>query len=175
MKRYSQQFLSDLARLLGHGPDQLDRLIEDLADPDKRRKLTEALSHLKNISSSGVSFSSSDSPSSRFSYEDIRVPEIDKADPQKKEMLKSILQTVKMAPALERRSKLADLAFALDVPIAKKDSRPLIIQKVIDSLATRNPSEISLALKRVEEADRGSTESFMDLASFITRDSKPTH
>ena len=60
------------------------------------------------------------------------------------------------------------MAYVLDVPVAKRDSMPKMIQKILESLATRNTDTIEIALNRINEADRGSTESFMELASFIT-------
>ena len=79
-----------------------------------------------------------------------------------------------MAPTLKSRRVVEDLAHQLSVPVAKRDSIPRMIQKVLAYLATRDVEEVAQALNWVKEADRGSTESFMDLASFITRGSAST-
>ena len=86
-------------------------------------------------------------------------------------MLDTIRERLTTASTLRSRRTLVDLAYDLDVPLAKRDSMPRIVQKMLTTLATRDAEDIAIALNRVKEADRGSTESFMELASFITRNS----
>ena len=162
--------MSDLVSLVSHGPDQFDSLIEDLSDPDQRDKLIEALRQLRRAASEDTRSKSRVAPSTRFSYDDIRVPEVKGNDP-KTTMLNLIHQKLITASTLQSRPVLVDLADLLDVPLAKRDTRPRIIQKILTSLADRDTDEISYAMNRIREADRGSTESFMELASFITRGS----
>ena len=170
MKRYSDQFISDLSNLISHGPEPFDQLILDLSDPDRRQRLIDALSQLSRIASeSNPPKRSSPRPNNPFSYGDIQTPQVANGDPKITEMLDALREKLTMAPALKSRRVLEDLAHQLNVPVAKRDSIPRTIQKVLAYLATRNAEEVAEALNWVKEADRGSTESFMDLASFITR------
>ena len=171
MDRYSQQFMSDLASLVSHGPDQFDSLIKDLSDPDQRDKLIEALKQLRQVASGDSRSKLRVSSSGRFSYEDIRVPEVKDRDAKTADMLNLIHEKLITAHTLQSRPVLVDLANLLEVPLAKRDTRPRIVQKILASLADRDTDEISYAVNRIREADRGSTESFMELASFITRGS----
>ena len=166
MKRYSDQFISDLAQLIRHGPEPFDRLVDDLSDPDRRQRLLEALGHLSRIASESTPQPISRSRSARpFTYDDIKTPQVSGTD---SELLEYIREKLTTAPGLKSRRVLLDLAYVLDVPVAKRDSMPKMIQKILESLATRNTDTIEMALNRINEADRGSTESFMELASFIT-------
>ena len=107
-----------------------------------------------------------------FSYDDIQTPQVTCTDPEVVEMLDAIRERLTTASTLRSRRELVDLAYDLDVPLAKRDSMPRMVQKILKSLAARDAEDIAIALNRVKEADRGSTESFMELASFITRDSR---
>ena len=171
MSRYSQKFMSDLASLVSHGPKQFDSLIEDLSDPHQRDKLIEALRQLRRVASEDTRSELRVPPSGSFSYDDIRVPEIKDGNVETSEMLNLIHKKLTTAPTLQSRPVLMDLADLLNVPLAKRDTRPRIVQKILTSLADRDTDEISYAMNRIREADRGSTESFMELASFITRGS----
>ena len=170
MKPYSKDFLTDLANLVRHGPEPFDRLISDLSDPDRRQALIDALGHVSSIASETVPTGRSlPRPNGPPSYSGITTPEIPDADPEIAPMLHAIRDKLTTAPALRSRRVMQDLVHQLNVPVAKRDSIPRMIQKILASLATRNVDEVAEALSRVKEADRGSTESFMDLASFITR------
>ena len=173
MTRYSDEFLSDLARLIRHGPEPFNQLIVDLTDPERREALVNALSQMSRIASqSRLSNRSSPTRNSTFSYDDIQIPQVPSADPSVTDMLHSIREKLTTAPALKSRRALQDLAHQLSAPVARRDSMPRMVQKILDYLATRNGEEVAEALNWVKEADGGSTESFMDLASFITR--RPT-
>ena len=75
MKRYSDQFISDLSNLISHGPEPFDQLILDLSDPDRRQRLIDALSQLSRIASeSNPPKRSSPRPNNPFSYGDIQTP-----------------------------------------------------------------------------------------------------
>ena len=175
MKRYSDQFISDLSTLLRHGPQPFDQLITDLSDPDRRQSLIEALSQLSRIASEGKSnYRSKSRSSKRFSYDDIHTPQVENGDTRKADMLDSLREQLTKSPALKSRRALEDLTHQLSVPIAKKDSIPVVIQKILADLSTRDAEEVVVALNWVKEADSGSTQSFMDLASFITRNSAST-
>lgn len=163
--------MTDLASLVSHGPDQFDSLIKDLSDPDQRDKLIEALRQLRRVASDHTRSKLPVASSGRFSYDDIRVPEVKGRDAKISDMLNLIHQKLITASTLQSRPVLVDLADHLDVPLAKRDTRPRIVQKILTSLADRDTDEISYAMNRIREADRGSTESFMELASFITRGS----
>ena len=170
MKRYSDQFISDLSNLISHGPEPFDQLIADLSDPDRRQRLIDALSHLSKIASeSNPPKRSRPRPNNPFSYDDIRTPLVANSNPEITEMLDVLKEKLTTAPTLKSRRVAEDLAHQLSVPVAKRDSIPRMIQKVLAYLATRDVEEVAQALNWVKEADRGSTESFMDLASFITR------
>lgn len=175
MKRYSDQFISDLSTLLRHGPQPFDQLIADLSDPDQRQSLIEALHQLSKIASDGdVTYRSKPRASIRFSYDDIHTPRVENGEPEITEMLDVLREKLTMAPALKSRRVLEDLTHQLNVSITKRDSIPMMIQKILTTLATRNIDEVAEALNWVKQADRGSTESFMDLASFITRNPADT-
>ena len=170
MKRYSDQFISDLAQLIRHGPEPLDRLVDDLSDPDRRQRLIKALGQLSRAASEYTSESRARSrPTSSFSYDDVQTPRVDGTHPDVAQMLDSIREKLTTASTLKSRRVLIDLAYELNISLAKRDSRPRMAQKILTALADRNVEDVEMALNRVKEADRGSTESFMDLASFITR------
>ena len=170
MTPYSDEFLSDLARLIRHGPEPFNQLIVDLSDPDRHQAMITALSQLSKIASqSRLRNRSIPERNSAFSYGDIQIPQVPEADPDMIDMLHSIRERLKTAPALKSRRALQDLAHQLNAPVARRDSMPRMIQNILTYLATRNAEEIAEALNWVKEADSGSTESFMDLASFITR------
>ena len=170
MKRYSDQFIADLSNLIRHGPEPFDRLIADLCDTERRQSLIDALSQLSRIASESTPPNRTVARSSNpFSYEDIQTPWVANGDPKVADMLESLREKLTIAPALRSRRVLEDLTYQLNVPVAKRDSIPRMIQKILECLATRNADEVAKALNWVKEADRGSTESFMDLASFITR------
>ena len=83
MKRYSDQFISDLAQLIRHGPEPFDRLVDDLSDPDRRQRLLEALGHLSRIASESTPQPISRSRSTRpFTYDDIKTPQVSGTDAQ---------------------------------------------------------------------------------------------
>ena len=173
MTPYSDEFLSDLARLIRHGPEPFNQLIVDLSDPDRRQALITALSQMSRIASlSRLPNRSVPRRNSAFSYDDIQTPQVPGADPDIIDMLHSIREKLTTAPALKSRRALQDLAHQLNAPVARRDSMPRMIQKILAYLATRNAEEVAEALNWVKEADSGSTESFMGLASFITR--RPT-
>ena len=172
MKQYSDQFFADLAQLIHHGPEPFEQLVKDLSDPDRRKDLIEALVHLSRVASETAPRAHSRSGSaSPFSYDDIQTPQVTCTDPEVVEMLDTIRERLTTASTLRSRRALVDLAYDLDVPLAKRDSMPRMVQKMLTTLATRDAEDIAIALNRVKEADRGSTESFMELASFITRNS----
>ena len=110
-------------------------------------------------------------PSKPFSYDDVQIPKVAGADPQADNNLETIWQKLTMSPNLRSRRVLSNLADEFSIPLAKKDTMPRIVQKILTSLSVRDAEDISMALSLVEEADRDSTESFMDLANFITRGS----
>ena len=170
MKRYSDQFMSDLSNLISHGPEPFDQLIVDLSDPDRRQRLIDALSHLSRIASeSNPPKRSLPRPNNPFSFADIQTPLVANGDREITEMLDALKEKLTTSSTLKSRRVLEDLTHQLSVPVAKRDTIPRMIQKVLAYLATRNAEEVAEALNWVREADRGSTESFMGLASFITR------
>lgn len=172
MKRYSDQFITDLSNLMRHGSEPLDQLIADLSDPERRQNLIDALSELSKIASEKKSFKRAvRGQKSPFTYDDIQTPLVSNGDPETADLLDSLREKLTVSPSLKSRRVLEDLAHQLNVPVSKRDSIPRIIQKMLDHLAARDDKEVAEALNLVKESDRGSTESFMDLASFITRGS----
>ena len=170
MKSYSDKFFSDLARLIRHGPEPFDQLIADLSDPDRRQSLIDALSEVSRIASernpAGRSILKSNV---QFSYGDIQIPRVPNADPEITDLLLAIREKLTEAPNLKSRRAMEELAHQINAPVARRDSIPRMIQKILMNLSTRNADEIVKALHWIKMADTGSTESFMDLASFITR------
>ena len=106
-----------------------------------------------------------------FSYADVQTPEVVDAAPKVVETLAEIKERLTTAPTLKSRRTLFELAYELDVPLPKRDSMPRMAQKMLTSLADRDPEEIEKALGLItREAKRGTTEAFMEYAAFITRD-----
>ncbi len=172
MKRYSDKFIRDLAQLISHGPDPFDRLIDDLSDPSRRGILLEALSQLSQAALETTPASSKLlKPSKPFSYEDVEIPDVDGADPQAIDNLETIRLKLATSPNLKNRRVLSNLADELNIPLAKRDTMPRIVQKILTSLSARDSEDIAVALNRIRESDRDATESFMGLADFITRGS----
>ena len=173
MNQYSKQFIVDLSKLLRHGSDPFDRLISDLSDPNQRRKLIEALTQLREIASESRRPKSSASRRHKsFTYSDIKIPDVANGDAAITDLLISLRDSLVGKPALKRRRVLSDICYELNISIAKRDNIPRIIQKILDDIATRDSRELDKALNAVNEADTGSTESFMELASFITGGSR---
>jgi hypothetical protein len=167
MREYSRGFLEDLARLVSHGPDEIESLISDLSNPDRRNRLIDVLRQISTVASD-YGTAKQRTASGRFSYADIRIPESVKTKPDMSEKLEAILKVLTTTASFQSRPVLVDLAERLSVPVVKKDSRARIVQKIIDNLATRDTEQLTRAILDVRNADRGSTESFMGLASFIT-------
>ncbi len=106
-----------------------------------------------------------------FSYADVQTPEVVDAAPKVVETLAEIKERLTTSPTLKSRRTLFELAYELDVPLPKRDSMPRMAQKILASLADRDPKEIEKALDLIaREAKRGTTEAFMEYAAFITRD-----
>ena len=172
MNRYSDKFIRDLAQLISHGPEPLDRLIDDLSDPSKRDNLLNALGQLSRAATEASPESHPTvNPSRPFSYDDVQVPKIVGADPRADKDLEIMRQKLVTSANLRNRRVLSNLADEFSISLARRDTMPRIAQKILTSLSTRNAEEISRALSLIKDADRDSTESFMDLANFITRGS----
>lgn len=172
MKRYSDQFIADLANLMRHGSEPIDQLIADLSDPDQRQNLIDALGELSRIASEKKSIKRAvRERKPPFTYDDIQTPLVSNGDQETAELLDSLRKKLTTSSSLKSRRVLEDLAHQLNVTISKRDSIPRIIQKMLDHLAALDAKEVAEALNWVKESDRGTTESFMDLASFITRGS----
>ena len=174
MSKYSRDFLADLLRLVSHGPEPIEGLISDLSDPERRRSLIAALIEIRSVASDFGKPRQQTVPPGRFSYADIQIPESGRSNPDRSEKLETILKTLTNSASFQSRPVLVDLAGRLNVSLVKKDSRARIVQKIVDGLATRDVERVTCALLRVREADRGSTESFMELASFITNEPTDT-
>ncbi len=168
MQKYSKGFLEDLARLVSHGPDEIESLVSDLSDPDRRETLVRLLGQISEIASDYESARKRTTTPGTFSYADIRIPESAKSDPNSLAKLEAILKALTTTASLQSRPVLLSLAERLDVPLVKKDSRARVVQKIINTLATCGDDQLTRGMLEVRKADRGSTESFMDLASFIT-------
>ena len=168
MKKYSKGFLEDLARLVSHGPGEIERLISDLSDPGRRKALIHSLKLIGEVAHDFENGHQKKKAPASFSYIDINIPETARSDPGSREKLEAILRVLKSTESLQSRPVLVSLAERLDVPLAKKDSRARVVQKIINRLAQCDGEQLTRAFAEVRKADRGSTESFMDLASFIT-------
>ena len=168
MKKYSRGILQDFARLASHGPDEIESLIADLSNPARREILIQLLRQISEASSEPENVRPKSAPSSSFTYADVKIPEPAKSNPDRREKLEAIFKALTTTAYLQSRPVLVSLAERLDVPLAKKDSRARVVQKIIDTLAICDSDQLTHAMLEVRKADRGSTESFMDLASFIT-------
>ena len=105
-----------------------------------------------------------------FSYDDVQTPEI-AAAPRVVEMLAEVKEKLTTARMLKSRTTLSELAYELDVPLAKRDTMPRMAQKILTALADRDPMEIEKALGIIsQEAKRGTSEAFREYAAFIVGD-----
>ena len=105
-----------------------------------------------------------------FSYDDVQTPEI-AAAPRVVEMLAEIKEKLTTARMLKSRQTLSELAYELDVPLAKRDTMPRMAQKILLALAGRDSEDVEKALNLISrEAKRGTSEAFREYAAFIVRD-----
>lgn len=105
-----------------------------------------------------------------FSYDDVQTPEI-AAAPRVVEMLAEVKEKLTTARMLKSRTTLSELAYELDVPLAKRDTMPRMAQKILTALADRDSMEIEKALGIInQEAKRGTSEAFREYAAFIVGD-----
>ena len=105
-----------------------------------------------------------------FSYDDVQTPEI-AAAPRVVEMLAEVKEKLTTARMLKSRTTLSELAYELDVPLAKRDTMPRMAQKILQTLAERDSDEIEKALGIIsQEAKRGTSEAFREYAAFIVGD-----
>ena len=175
MNKRRDQSVPDLAKLIE--PETLDELIEAIivkveSDPRLGERFSAAIDQSKTRPENGASHPrAKPRAASSFSYDDVETPQASIASPEANAMLEAIRESLTTAPMLQSKQTLSELAYELDVPLAKRDSMPRMAQKILLSLAERDSECIKMALNRVnDEANRGSTEAFMEFASFIMGD-----
>lgn len=154
-------------------PDDLIEavIVKVISDPRLGERFSAAIDQAKTSAENGAGMRrAKPRAASAFSYEDVRTPEV-AAAPNVVEMLAEVKEKLTTAPTLKSRQTLFDLAYALDVPLAKSDTMPRMAQRILNSLAERDPKEIEKAFDLItRESKRGTTEAFMEYAAFITRD-----
>ena len=172
MGRRRDRGISDLAKLME--PETLDELIDAIivkveSDPRLGERFSAAIDQAKTRAENGASRPrSKPKAASSFSYDDVETPQASIAGPGANEMLEAMRERLTTAPMLQSKQTLLEIAYELDVPLAKRDTMPRMAQKILQSLAERDSEDIKMALNRVnDEANRGSTEAFMEFASFI--------
>ena len=159
-------------------PEMIDELIEAIivrvvSNPHLGERFSAAIEQAKNGAENGAVHPRAQKArgASSFSYDDVETPQASIAGPEANEMLDTIRERLTTSPMLRRRPALTEIAYDFDVPLAKRDTMPRMAQKILLSLAERDSEDIEMALNRVnEEAKRGSTEAFMEFASFIMGD-----
>lgn len=169
---------SDLAKRIE--PEILDELIESIivkaiSDPRLGERLSAAIDQAKADAENGASHprARKTGAASAFSYDDVKTPKAFIAGPEADEMLDAIRERLTTSPMLQRRPKLAEIAYDFDVPLAKRDTMPRMAQKILNSLSERDSDEIAKAHERIiREARRGTTEAFMTLANGIMGDKR---
>ena len=154
--------------MVSHGPGEIEGLIADISDPDRRGALIHSLTQISEVASDYESAHQKKATPGTFSYSDIRIPESARSNLNSREKLEAILNALTTTVSLQSRPVLVSLAERLDVPLVKKDSRARVVQKIINTLANCDDDRLTRAMLEVRKADRGSTESFMELAAFIT-------
>lgn len=154
----AKQLASDIARQLE--PEIKARIVKVISDPDPR---------LGELFGSGASHPrAKPRAASAFSYDDVETPKAANASPEACEMLAEMREMLVTAPQLRSRPKLIDIAYDLDVPLAKSDTMPRMAQKMLTAFADRDTEEIKTAFDLVkQEAERGTTASYMRLANGI--------
>ena len=153
----AKQLASDIARQLE--PEIKARIVKVISDPDPRLgELFSGASHPR----------AKPRAASAFSYDDVETPKAANASPEACEMLSEMREMLVTAPQLRRKPKLIDIAWDLDVPLAKSDTMPRMAQKMLTAFADRDTEEIQTAFDLVKlEAERGTTASYMRLANGI--------
>ena len=175
MGKRQDQRVSNLSERIE--PEMLDELIEAIivkviSDPRLGERFSAAIEQSKAGAENGSSHPRAKRrAASLFSYDDVETPKASIAGPEANEMLDAIRERLTTAQMLQRRRTLTEIAYDFDVPLAKRDTMPRMAQKILLSLAERDSEYIEMALNRVnEEAKRGTTEAFMEFASFIMGD-----
>ncbi len=165
MPKYSGRFLADLASLLRHGEAPLAQLISDLNDDQKRAELVQALHALRTMAAQ--SKRRQQRGTAPQTQEEMLLQLSD--DPVRHDLLAGLWRQLTETETFKDRSVLVGLAESMDVRVVKKDSRVAIVIKIL-TLAKELPLEDARMLAdRIHMLDTGSSESFRELARFITR------
>ena len=165
MSKYSGRFLADLASLLRHGEAPLAQLISDLNDDQKRVELVQALHALRTIAAQ-----------SKRRQQRGPAPQTQEEmlfqlgdDPVRHDLLAGLWKELTEIEAFKDRSVLVSLAESMDVRVVKKDSRAAIVTKILTRAKDLPLDDARMLADRIHMLDTGSSESFRELARFITR------
>lgn len=167
MSGYSDDFLKDLARLLRHGHEPLSILIHDLADQAKRDELARALEGLRQIATerTGTAAVGGRKPVSRSIDLGLRRNE----DPEKYDSLSGLAQLLLNAETFKDRRNLIVVSESLAVKTTQRDSRFRIVQRIVSAISVMPVADLRKTVNGIQALERGSSETFQELANFITR------
>lgn len=165
MSKYSRRFLADLASLLRHGEAPLAQLISDLNDDQKRAELVQALHALRTMATQPKR---RQQRSTAAQIQEEMLLQLSD-DPERHELLAGLWRQLTETETFKDRSVLARLAESMDVRVVKKDSRAAIISKILTRAKELSLEDAQILAGRIRMLDTGSSESFRELARFITR------
>lgn len=165
MPKYSGRFLADLASLLRHGEAPLAQLISDLNDGQKRAELVQALDALRPMAAQD-----------KRRQQRGPAPQAQKEmllqlgdDPERRDLLVGLWKELTEVETFKDRKVLVRLAESMDIRIVKKDSRAAIVTKILTRAKELRLDDARRLADRIHMMDTGSSESFRQLARFVTK------
>lgn len=173
--RYPDAFLFDLARLLRHGSEPLDAIINEISNADTRAHLIRKLITLSDLSKEMARHKKPQQAASERRHSLERLEEVlrtlhDK-DAKRYEILTQMRQRLRDKASVIDRKSLAQLGEKLGMHFGAKLPRVEIIDRIIVRLV--DYEAFDQGLRDVANLDRGSPGEYMKLAEFITGSSRP--
>ncbi len=170
--KYPFVFFSDLARLLRHGSEPLEAIINEISKPEARAALISRLTALaefsKDVSRQKSQHRRSPRASNNIEGTEEALQVLQAKDTKRYEILVELRHHLKAKARTLDRKSLTQVSDKMGIHFGAKLSRLAIIDRIILKLAQVDDTAFNQGLKDVADLDRGSPEEYMKLAGFIT-------
>lgn len=172
MGKYPDAFLADLVRLLQHGPEPLQAVVDDLSDPSTReaviRKLTTLAEVAKEVTQHKGRRRAAPNRTTDVDQIEEALRTLRSKDPKRHDILVQLRRHLQdKATTLDRKS-IRQVGEKLGLHFGEKVPRVQMLNRIVLRLAEGDSVAFDQGLKSVADLDRGSPEEFMRLAGFIT-------
>ena len=151
--------------MLRHGEGPLGQLISDLNDDQRRAELVQALDALRTVAAQPKRRQRRGPVPQTRGQMLLQLGD----DPAKRDLLVGLWKELTEVETFKDRSVLVRLAESIDIRVAKKDSRAAIVTKVLARAGELPLDDAQMLADRIRMLDTGSSESFRELARFVTR------